>query len=313
MSACQFCNKTFCSVSQRNYHQKTAKYCLKIQNELNEEKKETVSTIMCEYCNKVLSIYTNLKVHHNSCERKKIIETTNSIKKECEDAHKKEIETMKMKYELKLNSQIAIIQELRKQIKELSHKKEKSISSSTINSNNKSTVTNINVTQIIGATDMSQSRFDQLISEKFTYDLFQKGSYAGKKILIDYFTDELGILRIELCDDARNKLKIIDKESGKEKIIDPLTLFEKFSNSNTLHTFLQDYKNKYCNSTNYTVQGGIQMTKKVLSFQNDKRFVNTVYKYFKSHVREFGQLVTLTEATTTPMLTNLFETTENEY
>jgi hypothetical protein len=49
------------------------------------------------------------------------------------------------------------------------------------------------------------------------------------------------------------------------------------------------------------------MTKRVLSYRDEKRFTNTVYKYFKSHVREFGQLVTLGEATEPLQLTNLFD------
>ena len=40
MSKCNFCNNTFSSVSQLNYHKKTAKYCLKIQEEQNEDIKE---------------------------------------------------------------------------------------------------------------------------------------------------------------------------------------------------------------------------------------------------------------------------------
>ena len=160
---------------------------------------------------------------------------------------------------------------------------------------------------MIGAIDMSQERFDRIVSEKLTYDLFQKGNYAGKQLLVEYFTDELGILRIELCDDARNKLKIIDKESGRTKIIDHITLFEKFSNSNTLKTYVKNHAQQYTNSDAYTIQGGIQMTKRVLSYRDEKRFTNTVYKYFKSHVREFGQLVTLGEATEPLLLTSLFD------
>ena len=345
MAECSFCNTTFKSQYLLNHHVKTAKYCLKIQLEKNESKLEH-KEYTCEYCKKKFTQLGNLKIHYSSCNEKKIVEIKQELtlhyeeklnkekeqlSKEYEDTInclKSELEKQKNHYEtiiiidrnkydteIKLNNKT--IQELKHELVIVRNAKEKlliskssSITPLPVTQNNvTNNITNtINVNQVIGAIDMSQERFDQIVSEKLTYDLFQKGSYAGKQLLVDYFTDELGILRIELCDDARNKLKIIDKETGRTKFIDHLTLFGKFSNSNTLHAYLQDHKTKYCNSNNYTVQGGIQMTKRVLSFQEEKRFTNTVYKYFKSHVREFGQLVTLSESLShPPQLNQLFD------
>ena len=45
---CQFCKKTFGSLSSLNYHKKTTKYCLKLQGKLEEIK----NLYTCEFCNK---------------------------------------------------------------------------------------------------------------------------------------------------------------------------------------------------------------------------------------------------------------------
>jgi len=336
MAECEFCSSVLKNEALLSIHKKTAKYCLKIQ----EEKSIQITNnkkYKCEYCKKELTQLGNLKTHYNICIEKRIFDISSSYEnkiKENQAEFESKIKIIEAEFEKKLESQKnhyetiilidrnkhsteikcknELIHDIKRQLTYSRNSKEKllidkSDKSNTTNVTN--SVTTINNVNVIGSIDFSQERFDQIVSEKLTYDLFQKGSYAGKQLLVSYFTDELGILRIEMVDDARNKLKIIDKETGRSKIIDHITLFGRFSNSETLHKYLKDHKNKYCNSTNYTVQGGIQLTKKILSFQEEKRFTNTVYKYFKSHVREFGQLVTLNEVIehNEPMLTNLFE------
>jgi len=127
---CNFCNKIFSSQSKLNFHQKTAKYCLKIQEEQNEDVKERDNKFSCKYCNKILSQNTNLRIHLNSCVQKKIHDAVETVSKEYEETIEtiketniKEIEKLKLEYELKLNSQNAVIKELRNQNNSL--KKEK--------------------------------------------------------------------------------------------------------------------------------------------------------------------------------------------
>ena len=59
---CTFCNKIFSSKSSLNNHQKTTKYCLKLQGKLEEE-----GNFICEYCNKKFTLKTNLLNHHGIC------------------------------------------------------------------------------------------------------------------------------------------------------------------------------------------------------------------------------------------------------
>ena len=48
MSTCNFCNKTFLNIGNLRNHQKTAKYCLKIQC-------SDIENFKCEFCNKTYS------------------------------------------------------------------------------------------------------------------------------------------------------------------------------------------------------------------------------------------------------------------
>ena len=50
---CQFCKNIFSTKTNLNSHQKTAKYCLKIQGIEVEKKYE------CKWCNKLFTIFSN--------------------------------------------------------------------------------------------------------------------------------------------------------------------------------------------------------------------------------------------------------------
>lgn len=68
---CNFCNKTFSSQTNLSVHQKTAKYCLNIQNTLKPtEGHSPIIEYKCTYCDKVLTTNTNLKAHLSSCKSK---------------------------------------------------------------------------------------------------------------------------------------------------------------------------------------------------------------------------------------------------
>ena len=99
---CNFCNKIFSSKSSLNVHQKTTKYCLKLQGK-NEEKK-----FECEYCNKIFTVKINLISHYGNCKEKEIREII-----------KKEKEILKKQFEIKLKEKEDEINELKQQNAEL--------------------------------------------------------------------------------------------------------------------------------------------------------------------------------------------------
>ena len=62
---CDFCKKTFASKSNLYTHQKTAKFCLKLQGKDNEKNFD------CKYCDKVLTQRSSLEDHLDICKEKK--------------------------------------------------------------------------------------------------------------------------------------------------------------------------------------------------------------------------------------------------
>jgi len=96
---CQFCKNIFSTKTNLNSHQKTAKYCLKIQGIEVEKKYE------CKWCNKSFAIFSNFERHKKVCKDPKKIEEyeyQNKIKdqeimniKEENNILKKEIEMLK--------------------------------------------------------------------------------------------------------------------------------------------------------------------------------------------------------------------------
>ena len=86
---CKFCNKTFSSVSSLNYHQKTAKYCLKIQQKTDEEVIKI--SFDCEYCKKEYPSKQRLKAHKENCldKYKKIIKDQNDEMENKDKNHEK--------------------------------------------------------------------------------------------------------------------------------------------------------------------------------------------------------------------------------
>ena len=61
---CEFCEKQLKTISSLNYHKKTNKKCLKIQDSKNNSLKS------CEFCHKYFA-NSNLKIHEKSCKIKK--------------------------------------------------------------------------------------------------------------------------------------------------------------------------------------------------------------------------------------------------
>ena len=66
---CEYCKKKYSSKSNLNNHQKTAKYCLKIQNELGLSSCENKS-YRCKYCDKTFSSNQRLNYHLENCVKK---------------------------------------------------------------------------------------------------------------------------------------------------------------------------------------------------------------------------------------------------
>ena len=80
---CKYCNKEFSLPRNLIKHQKTARYCLNIQKELNVNQDVILNslTFHCDYCDKNLTSKENLLNHQRICIQKFIKEKTNDDKR----------------------------------------------------------------------------------------------------------------------------------------------------------------------------------------------------------------------------------------
>jgi hypothetical protein len=107
---CNFCKKSYTSQSNLNNHQKTAKFCLDLQNKLSSGE-----LIRCEYCLKEFATKKYLQQHIEICKQKKNVEQ-NDLKKDLENL-KNDLENLKnenIKLKLKLEMKDEIIKNLEK-------------------------------------------------------------------------------------------------------------------------------------------------------------------------------------------------------
>ena len=98
---CQFCNTGFTSHYTLINHQKTAKYCIKLQHDQNVSNNSKPNIINCEYCNKEYTLRGNLNIHYVSCLSKR----EHDIKKELTEKFEKQLDELtKQNEEIKLNN-----------------------------------------------------------------------------------------------------------------------------------------------------------------------------------------------------------------
>lgn len=90
MFTCNFCKKEYSNISILNYHQKTAKFCKKLQQIDNPIDISENNKFNCDFCNKNFSTKFRLNTHLNSCKEKE----SHILKKE----YSNEIEELKKEF-----------------------------------------------------------------------------------------------------------------------------------------------------------------------------------------------------------------------
>ena len=189
MSNCIYCKKEFSDKSTLVRHQKTAKFCLKLQKEQNNTD-ITVVTYKCEFCNKELTSNYNLNYHLNICKEKFKVE------KQVEKQADKNIEEMK--------------EEMEKIKQEMEKLKNSNLSSTTNNTNSNNTINNtINISIF---SYMTPERVADTFKEKYSKEIFLE----CEKGLADFTLDNFLMGKdkpLYLCTDrSRNQFKCVDLE-----------------------------------------------------------------------------------------------------
>ena len=213
---CSFCKNEFSNRSSLHHHQKTAKYCIKLQGGSNKSYK-------CQYCEKSMSTKQNLNIHISNCIKYK---ENLSIKKWENDK-----KILVNKYELIKKSDIDKINflqdELRKKdiyIKQLQDKLE----NIAVNAVSRSTTTH--KTMINNYIQQLQPVTDKHFSDNvhhLTIDHIMKGPEGYAQYALEYPLKD----RMLCVDYSRRKVKFKDKDGN--VITDPemTNLATKFFNS----------------------------------------------------------------------------------
>lgn len=174
MNVCQYCENTFLNKHTLSQHQKTAKYCLKLQGKAN-------NVFKCVYCSKKFSTKQNMDVHSYKCQSKN-----------------------KFSYERKLEEKDIQIEELKEQIENLQNKLE----NIAIKAVQRSTTT-VNKTQINNfIQNMPAVTTEQLLehSGNLTLQHVQKGASGYAEYALEYPLKD----RIACVDYSRRKIKFKD-------------------------------------------------------------------------------------------------------
>jgi len=81
---CEFCNKSYKTLSNLNNHKKTAKFCLILQKESKPDEEVVVKVLKCEYCDKEFTTKFIFNNHMSVCTSKILYDKLEKQKEELE-------------------------------------------------------------------------------------------------------------------------------------------------------------------------------------------------------------------------------------
>jgi len=206
---CEFCNNSFATSYNLKNHQKTAKFCLDIQNKPIDE------NFKCDFCNKGFSLKAHFNGHILICKDKKAVEEKEQNKKLIDRI--KELEKENNELKLKLSVQEELNKKLQEDNKEFKKLIKRPINTTTINNNDnrQQNQYNIQFNQLFEKLPVLNeinvtNRINELSSEENIdeYDLDHFYPESLKKIIHQ-------IKDLSFCTDPSRKIVVIKDESEK--------------------------------------------------------------------------------------------------
>jgi hypothetical protein len=251
---CEYCKKEFKTSSSLNLHIKTAKYCLKIQNDLGINN-VNIEQYKCFVCGKIYSYKQRLIIHLNQCTNlynlNLILKDKNSFIENLEMKIKsKDIEIKSKDIEIKLiRDEQKIYKKDHEFIYELA-KQPKNI----INTNN----TNNNKINIISPLDLKNvDKLKNIINDNYKLDYIFSGQKGIAKFAVEHILkDDEGNPKYICTDPSRQIFKYKDENGEVRKDLE----------AKKLTNFLVEggIKDKACDMMNewWTEETGITNTDK---------------------------------------------------
>ena len=264
----------------------------------------------CEFCKKSFSKKFNLERHLKTCKRQE-----NTLTYKCDLCLKSYLtewylEDHKCKSKIKKKDTIS---SLKKQIDELKDKIENQKQGiTTINNNttiNNTTINNnqhINNLITLGAEplDLSQQRFDSIVDENYTYDIFKNGYKLVSNVILKFYSNNEGKVVAILADNERMKLKCINL-NGKVVTHDPDTIVRYCDESEPLKTKSIQYEEMnsydiYWNKKDYIDEVSLR-----------QRNIRKIPKYMKKSLKAHKHLFLSKSIVKEPLITFIDDLEDN--
>ena len=224
---CQFCKKVLSSKGNLNYHKKTSKTCLKIQQKESTQDIE-IELTTCDYCNKSFSTQ-NFRKH--LCKNKIISDT----KKEKDLEFKKITEKKELEFQRILEKKDLEIEKLQTEIKlkdEIYKDEHKTIRKLALQPKT-TTNNNTNTNNIVGSFNMNDTeKIKNIIQNEFCMDDIIEGQKGLAKFAVSkMLRDEHGNLCYVCTDPSRKIFKYKNVDGKVIKDIDSQKLTNAFIDS----------------------------------------------------------------------------------
>ena len=220
---CEFCNHSFSSKGILISHQKSAKYCLKLQNKNNEN-------FICNFCNKIFTSQYNLNEHFNTCKQKqheemeirlkdgfvKEIEYLTEKLKEMETNYTRQLDEKNRYYHQKL-------EEKETTITKLETKLEKFENAVIANTRNPITTNNTIVLNTLNLNDTE--KFKSIIGEGLNKNVVCNGQRGLAKFVFDHILKGPdGKLMYKCVDPSRHNFEFTNSDGIVEKDVRAIKL-----------------------------------------------------------------------------------------
>jgi len=215
---CDFCNKIFSCKSSLILHQKTAKYCLKLQGKINEEQFE------CEHCNKKFTVKQNLISHYGICKEKevnyKFEQREKDIRKEFEiELKEKDNEINELKQKIaELNGRLYTLKEDHEVLKEIAKQPKNTTTTNT-------TTNTLNITTCLDFDNIDKIK--DVIEKDFNIDYAINGQKGIAKFVKDKLLKDDNGKPLYICTDtSRQIFKYKDNKGDIKKDVEAKKLTE---------------------------------------------------------------------------------------
>jgi hypothetical protein len=210
---CKFCKKSYATKGSLNNHQRTAKYCIKIQQSLSEKNSDNIEykSFDCKYCKKTFSSNFNLNKHIKLCPS--YYTALLSIKDNQIETKNNEIKELQVKI-ASLEQQVMTIK-LETENRMLREQSERSVN--TVEEIAKQPRVQQNNNQKILITspmDLSQGKIKDMIENSFNANYMIQGQKGVARFAYDtMLKDEEGKLKY-ICTDPSRQIFQYKNEEG---------------------------------------------------------------------------------------------------